>query len=244
MNHMLAITKRELISYFSTPVAYVFLVVFLVLCGVFAFYIGGLYERGQADLRPFFNALPWLFLFLIPALAMRLWAEERKSGTIELLMTLPISVAESVIGKFTAAWLFSALAIALTFPLWITVNYLGDPDNAVIFGSYLGSLLMAGAYLAIGSCLSAVTKNQVIAFIIAVVICFLFIFSGFPMVLDLFQSWAPQFIVNAIAALSFLTHFQNIVKGVLDLRDIIYFLSITIFWLYLNIVIVEMKKGD
>jgi len=244
MNRMLAITKRELISYFSTPVAYVFLVVFLVLSGVFTFYIGGLYERGQADLRPFFHALPWLFLFLIPALAMRLWAEERKSGTIELLMTLPISVAESVIGKFAAAWLFSAIAIALTFPLWITVNYLGDPDNAVIFGSYLGALLMAGAYLAIGSCLSAVTKNQVIAFIIAVVVCFLFIFSGFPMVLDLFQSWAPQFMVNAIAALSFLTHFQNIVKGVLDLRDIIYFLSITIFWLYLNIVIVEMKKGD
>ncbi|MDX8389020.1 MAG: ABC transporter permease [Mariprofundaceae bacterium] len=244
MSHILAITKRELKSYFGTPVAYVFLVVFLVLCGVFTFYLGGLYERGQADLRPFFNALPWLFLFLIPALAMRLWSEERKSGTIELLMTLPISVTAAVIGKFTAALLFTATALALTFPLWITVNYLGEPDNAVIFGSYLGSLLMAGAYLAIGSCLSAITKNQVIAFIVAVVVCFLFIFSGFPMVLDLFQSWAPQLIVNVIASLSFLTHFQNIIKGVLDLRDIIFFISITTFWLYLNVVIVELKKAD
>ncbi len=244
MSHILAITKRELNSYFGTPVAYVFLVVFLVLCGVFTFYIGGLYERGQADLRPFFDSLPWLFLFLIPALAMRLWSEERKSGTIELLMTLPVSVQAAVLGKFTAALLFTATALALTFPLWITVNYLGEPDNTVILGSYIGSLLMAGAYLAIGSSLSALTKNQVIAFILAVVVCFLFIFSGFPMVLDLFQGWAPQFIVNAIASLSFLTHFQNITKGVMDLRDIIYFISITAFWLYLNVVIVEMKKAD
>jgi ABC-2 type transport system permease protein len=244
MSHTVAIAKREFGNYFSTPVAYVFLVIFLALCGVFTFHIGGFYERGQADLRPFFNYLPWLFLFLIPALAMRLWSEERKNGTIELLMTLPISVAATVTGKFLAAWLFTAIALALTFPLWMTVNYLGDPDNGVIFGSYIGSLLMAGAYLAIGSCLSAVTKNQVIAFIISVVVCFLFILSGFPMVLDVFRDWAPQLIVNAIASLSFLTHFQNIVKGVLDLRDVIYFLSIIAFWLFLNVVIIEMKKAD
>jgi len=175
---------------------------------------------------------------------MRLWAEERKSGSIELLLTLPITMLEAVIGKFLAAWLFTALALALTFPLWITVNYLGEPDNGVILAAYIGSLLMAGGFLAIGACVSATTKNQVIAFIISVVICFAFLLSGFPIVLDFFRAWAPQLVVDAIASLSFLTHYASISKGVIDLRDIIYFATLIGAWLYANAVIIEMKKGS
>ena len=239
-----AILKRELYGYFATPVAYVFIVIFLLLNGIFTFHVGAFYERGQADLEPFFNFHPWLYLFLIPAVAMRLWSEERKSGTIELLMTLPVSVVEAVLGKFLAAWCFSAIALALTFPVWISVNMLGDPDNTVIFAGYLGSLLMAGGFLAVGSCVSALTKNQVIAFVISVMICFLFILSGFPLVLDYFQGWAPQFFVDAIASLSFLTHFEAIKKGVIDLRDLIFHAVFIAFWLYANVVIVEHRKAS
>jgi len=244
MNNILAIFKRELINYFATPVAYVFIVVFLVLTGVFTFYLGGFFERGQADLQPFFSYHPWLYLFLIPALSMRLWAEERKSGTIELLMTLPISITQAVVGKFLAAWAFTSIALFLTFPIWITVNYLGDPDNAVIFAGYFGSLLMAGAYLAVGSCISALTRNQVIAFVISVVICFGFILSGFPMVLNFFDAWAPQVIINVISSMSFLTHFTSITKGVIDMRDLIYFVSFIGCWLLANVILVELKKSD
>jgi ABC-2 type transport system permease protein len=240
----MAIYKRELGSYFSTPVAYVFIVIFLMLSGVFTFYLGGLYERGQADLQAFFNFLPWLYLFLIPALSMRLWAEERKSGSIELLMTLPISISHAVIGKFLAVWLFIGIALLLTFPLWLTVNYLGEPDNPVILSGYLGAFLMAGAYLAVGSCISALTRNQVIAFVIAVVVSFGFILSGFPLVLDFFKGWLPQVIVNAISSMSFLTHFNSITKGVIDLRDVIYFVSFIICWLMANVIVVDMKKSD
>ncbi len=244
MKNITAIMKRELYGYFTTPVAYVFIVVFLFLTGIFTFYLGAFYERGQADLEPFFRFHPWLYLFLIPAIAMRLWAEERKSGTIELLMTLPISVAEAVTGKFLAAWCFTGIALALTFPVWITVNYLGNPDNTVILASYLGSFLMAGGFLAIGSCVSAGTRSQVIAFVISVVICFLFVLSGFPLVLDFFQGWAPGVLVDTIASFSFLTHFDSIKKGVIDLRDIIYFGVLIIFWLYANVVIIDSRKAS
>ncbi len=244
MNNVTAILKRELGNYFATPVAYVFIVIFLLLTGIFTFYLGGFFERGQADLLPFFSYHPWLYLFLIPAISMRLWAEERKTGTIELLMTLPISTTQAVLGKFLAAWIFIAIALLLTFPLWITVNYLGSPDNAVIFAGYLGSLLMAGAFLAIGSCISAITRNQVIAFVIAVVVCFIFMLSGFPMVIDFFKGWAPQAMINAISSLSFLTHFNSLMKGVIDLRDIIYFTSFIGCWLFANVILVEMKKAD
>ena len=244
MRNIAIIFKRELVSYFATPVAYVFIVIFLVLSGALTFHLGSFYERGQADLVPFFNFHPWLYLFLVPAISMRLWAEERKSGNIELLLTLPISMLEAVIGKFLAAWLFTAIALFLTFPLWITVNYLGSPDNGVILAAYIGSLLMAGGFLAIGACISATTKNQVIAFIISVVICFAFLLSGFSIVLDFFRGWAPQYIVDAISSLSFLTHFASISKGVIDLRDIIYFASLIAFWLYANAVIIEMKKAS
>ena len=244
MRNISIIMKRELTSYFSTPVAYVFIVIFLFLTGIFTFYLGAFYERNQADLDPFFRFHPWLYLFLIPAIAMRLWSEERKTGTIELLMTLPITVSEAVIGKFLAAWCFIGISLTLTFPIWITVNYLGDPDNTVIMASYLASLLMAGGYLAIGSCISALTKNQVIAFIISVVICFLFILSGFPLVLDFFQGWAPQALIDVIASFSFLTHFDAIKKGVIDIRDVIYFAVLISFWLYANVVTIDARKAD
>ena len=244
MNPTFVLFKRELRSYFTTPVAYVFIVIFLLLAGSFTFYIGSFYERGQADLEPFFTFHPWLYLFLVPAVSMRLWAEERKSGTIELLLTLPITMWQAVLGKFLAAWAFIGIALALTFPLWITVNYLGDPDNGVIITSYLGSLLMAGAFLAIGACISAATRNQVIAFILTVVVCFLFLLAGFPLVLNFFSSWAPQGLVDAVSGLSFLSHFSAIAKGVIDLRDLVYFGLTIAFWLYASAVVIDLKKAD
>jgi len=215
-----------------------------MLSGAFTFYLGNFFVRGQADLAPFFDFHPWLYLVLIPALAMRLWAEERRSGTIELLLTLPVTMWEAVVGKFLAAWCFTGVALALTFPMWITVNVLGEPDNGVILASYLGSLLMAGGFLAIGSCISALTKNQVIAFVVSVVICLGFILSGFPLVLELFSGWAPQFLLSAVSSFSFLTHFQSISKGVLDLRDILYFLSLITFWLFATATVIDMKKAE
>lgn len=243
-NPTLALFKRELKSYFATPVAYVFIVIFLVLAGVFTFYLGGFYQRGQADLQPFFDFHPWLYLFLVPAVSMRLWSEERKSGTIELLLTLPVTMWQAVLGKFLAAWAFIGIALALTFPIWLTVNYLGSPDNGVILAGYLGSLLMAGAFLAVGACLSAATKNQVVAFILTVVVCFLLLLAGFPLVLDFFRVLFPQGVVDAVANLSFLTHFVAIGKGVLDLRDILFFLLTIGFWLYASAVVIDLKKAD
>lgn len=244
MNIISAMFKRELRSYFATPVAYVFIVIFLVLMGTFTFYLGGFYEQGQADLRAFFNFHPWLYLFLVPAISMRLWAEERKSGSIELLMTLPITPWQAVLGKFLAAWAFTGIALTLTFPVWITVNYLGDPDNGTILAAYIGSLLMAGGFLAIGSCISAVTRNQVIAFVVSIVVCFGFLLSGFPMVLDMFSGWLPQVIVDAIASLSFLSHFTNISRGVIDFRDLIYFGLLIGTFLYANTIVLQWKQAD
>lgn len=244
MNQVMNIFRREVNSYFATPVAYVFIVIFLVLSGAFTFYLGGFYERGQADLLPFFSFHPWLYLFLVPAISMRLWAEERKSGSIELLLTLPVSMTQAVLGKYLAAWAFTGIALLLTFPMWITVNYLGQPDNGVILASYLGSFLMAGGFLAIGSCISASTRNQVVAFILTVVLCFGFLLSGFPLVLDAFSGWAPQILIDAISSLSFLTHFNAISKGVLDLRDLLYFAIVIGFWLAANAIVIDLKKAD
>lgn len=244
MNPVRTVFRRELASYFATPVAYVFIVIFLILAGAMTFYYGEFYERGRADLQPFFGFHPWLYLFLVPAIAMRLWAEERKSGTIELLLTLPITMWQAVLAKFLAAWAFVAIALGLTFPIWLTVNYLGDPDNGVIVASYLGSLLMAGAFLAIGSCLSAATRNQVVAFILTVVICFLLLMAGFPLVLGFFQTFLPQGVVDAIAGLSLFAHFQAISKGVIDLRDLIYFALTIGVWLYATAIVIDLKKAD
>src|SRR5215469_3737113 len=236
------ITRRERASYFATPLAYVFISTFLLLVNAFTFYVGGFYERDQSDLAPFFSYHPWLFLFLIPAISMKLWAEERNTGSIELLMTQPITLWEAVLGKYFAAWTFTALALALTFPLWITVNYLGRPDNGTILAGYLGSLMLAGGFLAIGSCMSALTRSQVVAFIVAVVVCFAFLLAGFPLVLDVFRSWAPGPLIDAIASLSFLTHFESIMKGVVDVRDLLYFAMLIGFFLFATGVALQLRK--
>jgi ABC-2 type transport system permease protein len=236
--------KRELAGYFATPVAYVFIVVFLVLTGVLTFYMGRFYENRQADLQAFFTWHPWLYLFLVPAISMRMWAEERKSGTIELLMTLPLTLGQVVAGKFLAAWCFCGVALLLTAPIWLTVNYLGDPDNGVILASYLGSFLMAGGYLAIGACVSALTKNQVIAFVVSVVLCFVFLLAGYPWVLAFFQAWAPQAVLEAIASFSFYTHFNAITRGVIEARDLVFFASLIVCFLFANAVLLEAKKAD
>lgn len=238
------IFRRELTAYFSTPLAYVFIVIFLVMNGIATFDLGGFYLRGQADLQPFFNFHPWLYLFMIPALAMGLWSDERKTGTIELLMTLPVRLRDAVLGKFLAAWVLSGIALLLTFPIWITVNYLGGPDNGVILAGYIGSWLMAGGFLAIGSCMSALTRNPVIAFILTVAICFMFVASGSAIVLNLFSGWAPQILSDAIAALSFLTHFDAISKGVLDIRDILFFAVVIAAWLFASAIVIEIKKAN
>ena len=244
MSPVNVIMKRELASYFATPVAYIFIIIFLMLSGVFTFYLGQFYDRGQADLSSFFNFVPWLYLVLVPAVAMRLWSEERRSGTIELLMTLPISTLQIVFGKFLAAWLFIGLALTLTFPVWLTVNYLGEPDNGVILAGYLGAWFMSGGFLAIGSCLSATTKNQVVAFILTLVVCFVLVVAGFPIVQDVFSGWAPLWLVDGVANISFLTHFNAISRGVIDLRDLVYFSVLIAAFLYATALIIDMKKAD
>jgi ABC-2 type transport system permease protein len=238
------IAKREFKAYFATPLATVFLTIFVALTGAFAFYVGGFFERGQADLSSFFSYHPWLYLILVPAVAMRLWAEERKSGTIELRMTLPSAPWEAILGQFLAAWAFIGGALVLTWPMWITVNVLGDPDNGVIFAGYLGSFLMAGAFLAIGSCISALTKNQVIAFIVAAAICFLLVMSGLDLVLNTLRAWTPDFLVSAVSSLSFLSHFERITKGVVSLSSLVFYVSLFVFALFPNRIAVELKKAD
>jgi gliding motility-associated transport system permease protein len=244
MRNVGIIMRRELASYFATPLAYVFIVIFLLLANYLAFYLGALYERGHADLDSLFGFIPWLYLFLIPALSMKLWAEERNSGSIELLMTQPVTLREAVLGKFLAAWIFTALALALTFPLWITINYLGRPDNGAIVAAYLGSLLLAGGFLAIGSFMSSLTRSQVVAFILAVVACFGLVIIGYPGLIDLFRGWAPQSIVDAIASLSFLTHFDSIRKGVIDVRDLLYFAMLITLFLLATAIALDLRKAD
>ncbi len=243
MRNILIIAKRELGAYFGTPLAYVFAVIFVGLTGAFTFYFGNFFENGQANLAAFFLYHPWLYLILVPAIAMRLWAEERKSGTIELLMTLPVTTWEAIVGKFLAAWGFIGVALMLTFPMWITVNMLGDPDNGVILASYIGSFLMAGAFLAIGSAISALSKNQVIAFIVAAALCFLFVMSGVEIVQNTAKLFLPDFLVQAISSLSFLTHFDKVARGVIDLPSLFFYLSMIAFFLFANVVIIEQKKA-
>ena len=243
MRAIRAIFKRELGGYFATPIAYVFLTIFVLLCGVFTFYLGRFIELGQADLQSFFLFHPWLYLFLIPALAMRLWAEERRGGTIELLLTLPVTMTQAVLGKFFAAWAVAVVALAMTVPIWLTVNYLGDPDNGVILAAYIGSALMAGAFLAIGTCFSALSKNQVIAFVLSAAACLAFVLSGYPLVLEFFGAWAPAVVVEAVSSLSFLTRFNSIARGVIDLRDVVYFVSMIAFWLYATALVIDLEKG-
>ncbi len=243
MSRTTAVMKRELVAYFQTPVAYVFMVVFLLSTGAFTFYLGDYFTRGVADLQPFFMWHPWLYLFLVPAISMRLWAEERKSGTIELIMTLPVRPRELVLGKFFAAWIFVILTLCGTAPLWITVNYLGEPDNGVILASYIGSAMMAGAYLAIGSAVSAATSNQVIAFVVSAALCMVFAMMGFSLVVNFFEGWMPQAVITTLTSLSVLTHFQDITKGILPVKSIIYFISMMVFWLFATHSIINYVKG-
>lgn len=242
MSPVNAVLRRELRSYFVTPVAYVFLVIFLVLAGILTFYVGDFYERGLADLQPFFGMHPWLYLILVPAITMRMWAEETKGGTLELLLTLPLTLWQAMLGKFLAAWLFIGLALVLTFPIWVTVNYLGSPDNGVILAGYVGSWLMAGTFIAIGACLSALTRNQVVAFILTALVCVLLILAGQPQVLDFFQGALPRRLVNAVAHLSMLRHFEAISRGVLDLRDLVYFVLSTLGWLIAGVLLLDLKR--
>lgn len=238
-----AVMRRELRAYFVTPLAYVFLVIFLVGAAMLTFYEGHFYERGLADLQPFFEFHPWLYLFLVPALSMRLWAEERRSGTMELLLTLPVSPGKAMLGKFLAAWAFIGLALMLTFPIWLTVNYLGHPDNGVILAGYLGSLLMAGAYLAIGCCLSVLTRSQVVAFVLSVAVCFVLLLAGAPTVQDMLAGWAPPQVLHAVAQLSLLDHFESISRGVLDLRDVVYFVLSIAFWLTAGVMLLDLRRA-
>ncbi|MEO7404243.1 MAG: ABC transporter permease [Burkholderiales bacterium] len=238
-----AIVKRELKAYFDSPVAYVFLVIFLLLAGVFTFTFGQFFERGEASLGSFFTWLPWLFLFLVPAVGMRLWAEERRQGTMELLLTMPITIWQAILAKFLASWLFLGIALALTFPIWFTVNWLGKPDNGVILGAYIGSWLLAGAYLAITSMTSAMTRNQVISFIVAVVVCLALILLGFTPITDLLGRYAGPNVVEAVASFGVLTHFDGFNRGVLDIRDVLYFFSIMVFALVVTAALIRNRRG-
>jgi ABC-2 type transport system permease protein len=238
-----AIMKRELGGYFTSPIAYVFLVIFLLLTGFFTFTVGNFFERGEASLVSFFTWHPWLYLFLVPAAGMRLWAEERRLGTLELLLTLPVTTSQAIIGKFLASWLFLALALALTFPVVITVNYLGSPDNGVILAGYVGSLMLAGSYLAISCMTSAMTRNQVISFILSVMICLFLILAGYTPVTDLLDRFASPLFVQVIAAFSVMTHFEGFQRGVLDLRDVLFFVSVMGFALFTTGVIIRNQRA-
>ena len=244
LNKIYIIFDRELRGYFRTPLASIFLLVFLALSSGMTFFLGRFFERDQADLIAFFSWHPWLFLILMPAIGMRLWAEERRSGTIELLITLQVTNTQLVIGKFFASWIFTLIALVLSMPIWITVNYLGDPDNNVILVSYFGSWLMAGAFLALTSCLSTLTKNQVIAFIISSISGFILIMAGFSLILSAVRSWAPIWITETIGSMSFLSHFSRIQMGVFDLNTLIFFVSMIILCLWINIQLVQIKKAD
>jgi len=243
MNNILTIAKREVRGYFSSPVAFVFIVIFLLLSGFFTFMVASLFERGEANLIPFFAWHPWLYLFLVPAVGMRMWSEERRLGTMELLLTMPITPWQAIVGKFLASWLVVAIALVLTFPVVITVNYLGHPDNGVIFAGYIGSLLMAGAYLAITAMTSAMTRNQVVSFIVSVMLALFLILAGFPPVTNMLVSWAPPWLVESVSAFSVMTHFESIQKGVLDSRDILYFLSVIGFSLFTTGVIIRAHRA-
>ena len=244
MRAIMAIMRRELRGYFVTPLAYVFIVIFLLLASVLTFYVGDFYERGLADLQPFFAFHPWLYLFLVPTLSMRLWAEERKSGMLELLLTLPVTLTQAMLGKFLAGWVFVALVLVLTFPIWVTVNYLGHPDNGVILAGYLGSLLMAGAFLAVGCCLSTVTRSQVVAFILTATVCFLLLLAGRPEVLDIAAHLLPAWAVRGLADLSFLHHFEAIARGVLDMRDVVYFVLSIAVWLIAGVLLLDIRRAN
>lgn len=237
------LTKREFVSYFTTPVAWIFLMIFVSLAGMLTFYAGDFFGRGQADLQSFFLFHPWLYVFLIPAVSMRMWAEERRSGTIEMLMTLPVSTGELVLGKFLAAWAFVGVALFFTTPIWLTVNYLGSPDNGVIFMSYLASFLIAGTFLSVGSCLSACTKSQMIAFVSTMMACVLLTFLGSDALIDMFSDVATEKVMKLFQSFGFLIHFLSLTRGVLDIRDLLFFISFSSVFLFATVIVLDHKKA-
>lgn len=243
LRHILTIAKREVTGYFASPVAYIFIVIFLLLSGFFTFMVAGFFERGQANLYAFFGWHPWLYLFLVPAVGMRMWSEERRLGTIELLLTMPITPWQAIVGKFLASWAVLALALVLTFPIVITVNYLGRPDNGVILASYIGSLLLSGSYLSVSAMTSAMTRNQVVSFIVSLVICLFLILAGWPPVTNLLTEWASRWLVETIAAFSVMTHFDSLQKGVIDSRDVVFFLSVIVFSLFTTSVVIRAHRA-
>ncbi len=244
MRNLLVLMQRELHNYFYTPIAYVFLLIFLFAAGMVTFYFGNFFVRGQADLVPFFNAHPWLYLLFVPALTMRIWPEERKSGTIELLLTLPISLFEAVFSKFLACWLFIGVSLLATTPLWLVVTYLGKPDHGVIVASYIGSFLMAGSFISIGCALSVLTKNQVIAFISTIFVLIFFNFLGYRVWLEQLPGWVPQIMIDYVSSFSFVTNFEPMVKGLLEVSNVVYFILVILFSLWANVLLLEAKKAD
>lgn len=243
LSSMLAIYRRELLSYLTTPTAYVFVAVFLFAIGLFTFQVGGLFEARRADLAPFFAFHPWIFMVFLPAIAMRMWAEETRSGALELLLTLPAPTWSLVLGKYLAAWTVAAAALLMTIPLWITVNVLGSPDNAAIFTAYLASLLMAGAYIAIGSVMSALTPAQIVAFVLAVLVSFLVTVLGLPLVLDFFSGVVGGAVAEAIARFSILHHFDAAQRGVVEFRSVFYFASLIALCLSFTVLAVDARRG-
>lgn len=243
LRNIWTIAKRELVGYFNSPVAYVFIVIFLLLNGFFTFMLGNYFLRGEANLNAFLMWHPWLYLFLVPAAGMRLWAEERRVGTLELLLTMPISAWQAILGKFVACWIFIALALALTFPVVLTTLYLGSPDVGTMLTGYLGSVLLAGAYLAVTVMTSAMTRNQVISFILSVVICFFLILAGWEPVTDLLVRWAPEWVVNTVSAFSVMPHFSDFQRGVVDFRDLLFFGSVIAFCLFGTSVVLRSLRA-
>lgn len=243
VSSMLAVYRRELLSYLTTPTAYVFVAVFLFAIGLFTFQVGGFFEARRADLTAFFTFHPWIFMVFLPAIAMRLWAEESRSGALELLLTLPAPTWSLVVGKFLAAWTVAGAALLLTAPLWITVNILGSPDNAAIFTAYLASLLMAGAYIAIGSAMSALTQAQIVAFVLAVLISFLLTALGLPLVLDFFSGVLGGGAAEAISRFSLLHHFDAAQRGVVEFRSVFYYVSLIGLCLGFTALAVDARRG-
>ena len=242
LKNTITVTQRELSGYFGSPIAYVFMAIFLLLCGFFTFFVARFFETMQADLHAFFQWHPWFYLFLIPAVAMRLWADERRGGTIELILTLPLTLTELIFGKFFAAWVFVSISLFLTFPFIGTVFYLGNPDIGAIFSAYIGSFLMAGAYLSIGCMTSSITRNQIISFILSVVLCLFLVMAGWAPVTAIFSGWAPHWLIEVVSGFSFLPHFNAMARGILDARDLLYFISVIFFMLFLNGVILHNRR--
>ena len=242
INNSIAVFKREIKSYFQSPVAYVFMVVFLVLTGFLTFSVTRFYERQAADLQPLFFWIPWVFLLLVPAATMGLWAEERRAGTIELLLTMPITMFEAIMGKFLAAWFFITLSIGLTFPIIITTSYLGDPDMGAVIAGYFGAIMLAGAYVSVGMLTSSMARSQVISFVLALLFCLLLVLAGWDPVTGMFEKWSPQ-LAQLVASFSFITHFESIQRGVIDLRDLVYFISVMAFMTTATHVVLNNRKS-